>query len=100
MWVRGIELMLQDSPGFWEQLGYHDYGDPWRESRGIRGTEATSPCAAVLVERAVKERRALDLGARGAWMVGTWRAAIDIRLTAPDGYSVPEDLFLGRPGRG
>jgi DMSO/TMAO reductase YedYZ molybdopterin-dependent catalytic subunit len=32
-WVRGIDLMLQDSPGFWEQLGYHDYGDPWREQR-------------------------------------------------------------------
>jgi DMSO/TMAO reductase YedYZ molybdopterin-dependent catalytic subunit len=32
-WVRGIELMLEDSPGFWEQLGYHDYGDPWREQR-------------------------------------------------------------------
>ena len=28
-----IELMLEDSPGFWEQLGYHDYGDPWREQR-------------------------------------------------------------------
>jgi DMSO/TMAO reductase YedYZ molybdopterin-dependent catalytic subunit len=32
-WVRGIELMLRDFPGFWEQLGYHDYGDPWREQR-------------------------------------------------------------------
>lgn len=32
-WVRGIELLLEDSPGFWEQLGYHDYGDPWREQR-------------------------------------------------------------------
>ena len=32
-WVRGIDLMLQDSPGFWGQLGYHDYGDPWREQR-------------------------------------------------------------------
>ena len=32
-WVRGLDLMLQDSPGFWEQLGYHDYGDPWREQR-------------------------------------------------------------------
>ncbi len=32
-WVRGIELLLADSPGFWEQLGYHDYGDPWREQR-------------------------------------------------------------------
>jgi len=32
-WVRGIELLLEDEPGFWETAGYHDYGDPWREQR-------------------------------------------------------------------
>jgi DMSO/TMAO reductase YedYZ molybdopterin-dependent catalytic subunit len=32
-WVRGIRLRLDDEPGFWESLGYHDYGDPWREQR-------------------------------------------------------------------
>jgi DMSO/TMAO reductase YedYZ molybdopterin-dependent catalytic subunit len=32
-WVRGLELLLQDEPGFWETAGYHDYGDPWREQR-------------------------------------------------------------------
>lgn len=32
-WVRGIRLMQRDEPGFWEQLGYHDRGDPWREQR-------------------------------------------------------------------
>jgi DMSO/TMAO reductase YedYZ molybdopterin-dependent catalytic subunit len=32
-WVRGIQLLLQDEPGFWETAGYHDYGDPWREQR-------------------------------------------------------------------
>ncbi len=32
-WVRGLELMVQDQPGFWEGFGYHDYGDPWREQR-------------------------------------------------------------------
>ena len=32
-WVRGLDLLLDDEPGFWEQLGYHDYGDPWREQR-------------------------------------------------------------------
>jgi DMSO/TMAO reductase YedYZ molybdopterin-dependent catalytic subunit len=32
-WVRGIQLMLQDEPGFWESAGYHNYGDPWREQR-------------------------------------------------------------------
>jgi DMSO/TMAO reductase YedYZ molybdopterin-dependent catalytic subunit len=32
-WVRGITLIHEDQPGFWEQLGYHHYGDPWREQR-------------------------------------------------------------------
>jgi DMSO/TMAO reductase YedYZ molybdopterin-dependent catalytic subunit len=32
-WVRGIHLLLEDEPGFWESAGYHDYGDPWREQR-------------------------------------------------------------------
>jgi DMSO/TMAO reductase YedYZ molybdopterin-dependent catalytic subunit len=32
-WVRGIEVMDYDEPGFWESLGYHDRGDPWREQR-------------------------------------------------------------------
>jgi DMSO/TMAO reductase YedYZ molybdopterin-dependent catalytic subunit len=32
-WVRGITLLTQDRPGFWESLGYHNYGDPWREQR-------------------------------------------------------------------
>jgi DMSO/TMAO reductase YedYZ molybdopterin-dependent catalytic subunit len=32
-WVRGIRLIDQDEPGFWESLGYHNYGDPWREQR-------------------------------------------------------------------
>jgi DMSO/TMAO reductase YedYZ molybdopterin-dependent catalytic subunit len=32
-WVRGLRLMARDEPGFWEQLGYHDRGDPWREQR-------------------------------------------------------------------
>jgi DMSO/TMAO reductase YedYZ molybdopterin-dependent catalytic subunit len=50
-WVRGIELMLHDSPGFWEQLGYHDYGDPWREQR-YQGIEATSHLAARSCARA------------------------------------------------
>jgi DMSO/TMAO reductase YedYZ molybdopterin-dependent catalytic subunit len=32
-WVRGITLAHDDEPGFWESLGYHSYGDPWREQR-------------------------------------------------------------------
>src|ERR687887_1764363 len=32
-WVRGLRFMDEDEPGFWETLGYHLYGDPWREQR-------------------------------------------------------------------
>jgi len=32
-WVRGLELLHEDHPGFWESVGYHNYGDPWREQR-------------------------------------------------------------------
>ncbi len=32
-WVRGIEFMAEDKPGFWERNGYHMYGDPFKEQR-------------------------------------------------------------------
>lgn len=32
-WVRGLTVTERDRPGFWESLGYHAYGDPWREQR-------------------------------------------------------------------
>jgi DMSO/TMAO reductase YedYZ molybdopterin-dependent catalytic subunit len=31
--VTRLELMAADRPGFWEQNGYHDRGDPWLEQR-------------------------------------------------------------------
>jgi DMSO/TMAO reductase YedYZ molybdopterin-dependent catalytic subunit len=32
-WVRRLQFITSDKPGFWEELGYHMYGDPWREQR-------------------------------------------------------------------
>lgn len=32
-WLRRIELLDHDQPGFWERNGYHAYGDPFREER-------------------------------------------------------------------
>ena len=32
-WIRGLELIEDDEPGFWEQNGYHLHGDPWTEER-------------------------------------------------------------------
>jgi DMSO/TMAO reductase YedYZ molybdopterin-dependent catalytic subunit len=32
-WIRGIEFMKEDRPGFWEQNGFHIYADPFEEQR-------------------------------------------------------------------
>lgn len=32
-WVRRVEVVIADRPGFWEQRGYHNTGDPWSEQR-------------------------------------------------------------------
>ena len=32
-WLNGLEFMAQDRPGFWEQRGYHNHADPWKEER-------------------------------------------------------------------
>jgi DMSO/TMAO reductase YedYZ molybdopterin-dependent catalytic subunit len=32
-WVRGLDLRDENAPGFWENYGYHLYGDPWKEQR-------------------------------------------------------------------
>jgi DMSO/TMAO reductase YedYZ molybdopterin-dependent catalytic subunit len=32
-WLRGLEFVSQDKPGFWEQAGYHNDADVWKEER-------------------------------------------------------------------
>ena len=32
-WVNGMEFIADENPGFWENYGYHIYGDPWKEER-------------------------------------------------------------------
>lgn len=32
-WLRRIELLEHDAPGYWEARGYHNDGDPWKEQR-------------------------------------------------------------------
>jgi len=32
-WLRGLELLPQDRPGFWERYGYHNEADYWKEER-------------------------------------------------------------------
>jgi DMSO/TMAO reductase YedYZ molybdopterin-dependent catalytic subunit len=32
-WIKRIEYVAEDRPGFWEVRGYHNHGDPWTEER-------------------------------------------------------------------
>ncbi|GGE05037.1 sulfite oxidase-like oxidoreductase [Polymorphobacter glacialis] len=32
-WLKRIEIVMTDKPGFWETRGYHNEGDPWTEQR-------------------------------------------------------------------
>jgi len=32
-WLRGLEFLTTDEPGFWERNGYHNDADPWKEER-------------------------------------------------------------------
>jgi DMSO/TMAO reductase YedYZ molybdopterin-dependent catalytic subunit len=32
-WLRGLELLSADQPGFWERYGYHNDADYWKEER-------------------------------------------------------------------
>jgi DMSO/TMAO reductase YedYZ molybdopterin-dependent catalytic subunit len=32
-WLRGLEFLAHDRPGFWEQAGYHNEADVWKEQR-------------------------------------------------------------------
>jgi len=37
-WLRRLDLMESDRPGFWEQAGYHNDADVWDEERFARGS--------------------------------------------------------------
>jgi DMSO/TMAO reductase YedYZ molybdopterin-dependent catalytic subunit len=36
-WIRGLEFLNEDRLGFWEQAGYHNEADVWKEQRLARG---------------------------------------------------------------
>ena len=32
-WLKALEFSESDKPGYWEENGYHNYGDPFEEQR-------------------------------------------------------------------
>jgi DMSO/TMAO reductase YedYZ molybdopterin-dependent catalytic subunit len=43
-WARGVEYLIKDRRGFWEERGYHNIADPWGEQRySYQEDEGESP---------------------------------------------------------
>ncbi len=56
-WVRGLEFLDVNPPGFWEQNGYHMHADPWKEERySSQETRAMQQLRAESARR-LRERR-------------------------------------------
>ena len=58
-WLRRLTLSERDIKGFWERLGYHNYGDPWKEQRyrGLDDATASTTRSDGLAKR-IREARA------------------------------------------
>jgi Oxidoreductase FAD-binding domain/Oxidoreductase molybdopterin binding domain len=97
-WVRGIELMDHGEQGFWESLGYHDYGDPWREQRYWgRLTWLVARLVAVRDETATARTLVFDVPGWPGHLPGQH---VDLRLTAEDGYSTERSYSIASASEG
>ena len=81
--MRGITLSDADEPGFWESAGYHNYGDPCENSG--TGRMSWRVAAAALHDQS-RTARSIVLVVPG-WPGHDAGQHVDVRLTAPDGYS-------------
>jgi ferredoxin-NADP reductase len=82
-WVTGLRLMPDDDQGFWETLGYHDYGDPWREQRYRSVDWEVATVAAVREETPAARTLVLDVpGWPGDHLPGQH---VDVRLRSAGG---------------
>ncbi|HEY1703188.1 MAG TPA: molybdopterin-dependent oxidoreductase [Trebonia sp.] len=91
-WVTGLRLMPDDDQGFWETLGYHDYGDPWREQRYRSVDWEAATVAGVREETPAARTLVLDVpGWPGDHLPGQH---VDVRLRSTDGYTAQRSYSI------
>jgi DMSO/TMAO reductase YedYZ molybdopterin-dependent catalytic subunit len=98
-WVTGLRLMEENAQGFWENLGYHDYGDPWREQRYRYLDWLTATVVATRDE--TPSARTLTLDVPG-WEDHLPGQHVDVRLRAKSGYTAQRSYSIASapaPGR-
>jgi DMSO/TMAO reductase YedYZ molybdopterin-dependent catalytic subunit/ferredoxin-NADP reductase len=90
-WLTGLRLMREDERGFWEDLGYHDYGDPWREQRYRELSWQVATVLAVRDETASARTLVLDVPAWTGHLPGQH---VDVRLRNADGYTAQRSYSI------
>jgi ferredoxin-NADP reductase len=99
-WLRALRVMERHEPGFWERHGYHDRGDPWREERYSGSHEQTGWQTATVLQVRRETARArtlrLALAAGAAHVPGQH---VDVRLTAPGGYTAERSYSIASAPR-
>jgi DMSO/TMAO reductase YedYZ molybdopterin-dependent catalytic subunit len=92
-WVTGLRLLTDNADGFWEDLGYHDRGDPWRDERYQPGLAAWRPATVTEVRQETATARTLVLDVPGLrdHLAGQ---TVDVKLTAADGYDAQRSYSI------
>jgi ferredoxin-NADP reductase len=90
-WVTGLRLMREDEQGFWEGLGYHDYGDPWREQRYRDLSWLVATVTAVKDETPTARTLVLDVP---GWTDHLPGQHVDVRLRSTEGYSAQRSYSI------
>ena len=102
-WVAGLRVMDHDEPGFWEQNGYHNRGDPGgRSAIGAThaGRTARTRALAGRHRPSIKEETPRVKSFRlelPMWMPHLPGQHYDVRLTAPDGYQAQRSYSVASP---
>ena len=90
-WITGLRLLRAEEQGFWESLGYHDYGDPWREQRYRDLSWQIATVAAVRAETATARTLVLDVP---DWPDHLPGQHIDVRLRDAHGYTAQRSYSI------
>lgn len=98
-WITGLRLLTRDEDGFWEENGYHAYGDPWREQRyaGDLGAWRAATVTAVKAETPTATTIVLDVPGLPEHLPGQ---TVDVKLTAADGYDAQRSYSIASPPGG
>jgi ferredoxin-NADP reductase/DMSO/TMAO reductase YedYZ molybdopterin-dependent catalytic subunit len=90
-WVRGLDLLPENEPGFWEALGYHMRGDPWHEERYAGTPWQLATVVGLADETPTVRSITFEIPEWPGHLAGQH---LDLRLTAADGHCAEREYSI------